>query len=576
MKLTVPRIDSGRRPISGATLAELAPRLQKLPLADAEQAARQLGAILTEQNRVEIELDQRCRMLEAMCPLGEQLIEALRKKYLTATFPLAERARVRADLVDRLLTELAFGHKIVIGRWLAAGTKVPPSLLASTVYFATRYLAMRLVEHYLLYAPIPPMLWGELNTLYAHAQRERVQTQTIGLPSECHGTIERIYLQAVLLSVMNPYRMMRGEAGKVFDLLQEWSGHCRLLPLPAGWQPQGELVVDPEADEAPFHAVPGRAIPEAARLRMLNVEALRAVIAERVEQTQATRSDGRSPSLLERMQRDMLFRLVHRWGSKLDRVEERLSSGGAIELVFGLTACYHIYGGVDKSTEEPDASAAPAGLGKLSLIPKDQHEWSPGAAPGPGRDKAVRASRFKIDDPERDVWTRDYVHADMSAALEPTAPEFATHTLSKKDESAGGVAVAFAAMPDLSLRVGELVGVREGGEAAAWKLGVVRWMSLIRDGGGELGIQILSDSARPVSSKALRGAGQGGDYTRGLLIPAGELNNPDASLMVAAAIYDVGSILIVDAGSATARLSLSALKDSTEAFACFRYVLVND
>jgi hypothetical protein len=77
-----------------------------------------------------------------------------------------------------------------------------------------------------------------------------------------------------------------------------------------------------------------------------------------------------------------------------------------------------------------------------------------------------------------------------------------------------------------------------------------------------------------VATRAVQGVGQGGEYFRALVLSATELDDPDASLIVPGAIYDIGTVLAINSRDAIKYVELTGLLESTRSYSHFRFKVV--
>jgi hypothetical protein len=66
------------------------------------------------------------------------------------------------------------------------------------------------------------------------------------------------------------------------------------------------------------------------------------------------------------------------------------------------------------------------------------------------------------------------------------------------NQSAGGLKVRRTAPAQQTISVGEVAGVKLVGRAR-WTVGMVRWITVLEEGGMEFGVQFLATAARPVA-----------------------------------------------------------------------------
>jgi len=140
-----------------------------------------------------------------------------------------------------------------------------------------------------------------------------------------------------------------------------------------------------------------------------------------------------------------------------------------------------------------------------------------------------------------------------------------------KNLGAGGLCLACDGQCKVQTRVGELVAYKsEADVESEWRLGTLRWLRCQTEDALELGIMRIADEAVAVAVRAIAGVGTGGEYFRALI--AGNGTDPVLeSLIVPAAMYDTGSILVINSGMDLRYVSLTQLIATSTSFSQFNF-----
>jgi len=104
----------------------------------------------------------------------------------------------------------------------------------------------------------------------------------------------------------------------------------------------------------------------------------------------------------------------------------------------------------------------------------------------------------RVDPDEADLIRRGITIPLISVPRDETSKAFPVNEWDVVNQSAGGLKVRRSTPAVQPVGVGEVVGVKLMGRAR-WTIGVVRWLTLLEDGGIEFGIQFLASAARIVS-----------------------------------------------------------------------------
>ncbi len=407
--------------------------------------------------------------------------------------------------------------------------------------------------------------------------------------NEHTSTVASSYKQAVLLALANPYHLMQEEAVTVYRLLHTLSLGCDLeMERP----PSGSscFLADLKTDTGP------RFLPEGQQTiatlpRFFLCTRLVDAIDRRVQElddpdNEATRELSR---LARHMQRDMLVRLRDSWGRSSEREHVRLTKLGTLTIAMGLSATHYFCTDGRQFTPELDEIRIHTGRTpnggldpELSLVPVDFEPWR--AEEAETRLEAginePRRSEFDGESHALDVWEKIYAtrgkkDGDVAESDGTLKPLYASTTWELKNESAGGLCLAYQAERSLPLKVGDIIGYRrETGSGSRWLVTTVRWLHVDEDGSMRMGIKQLAPNARGIATRAVVGAGNGGEYFRSLIAPDVPLEDQEAALIAPATIYERGTVLAINVRGAIHYVRLEERLESSTSFSRFRFRVV--
>lgn len=589
LRLSVPE----RRPsvdgLRELQTAALQTWLNSLPLANTVEAAQQLLGVVRRGNRTVLGAPLRHSAIELLRPPVDALIETLKSRYLGAALPLAPRNRVHAVTVHELLEEMSYGYKILLIDLLNAPTRgaVEQQMLLNALPHAVDYLGQLVLGKYLLHEADPRATWGELHRLYHYAEQYVDPAEFVeydGHKDRAQHRVTVAYLRIALLALANPYHLMPGEADTVYQELLAWSTHCELLKPRAGSNLAGKFLVDLAGSSAPYFNTSTRAAP--ADPRVIDLHGLVTALAQQIKNIAPTRDpDGGEElpvKLSERLRRDRLLRLKFAWGGRAERKIPRLPRQARVYTCLGLSACHHFIGGEVAFQPERDevrlhrgeALSAPA-LSTLSLVPKENQPWRV-QDEGERLARGVlqpRVSQFDLDSPELDIWHK--IHSTTTAVADSTKDRrdatYDTKVLRLKNFGAGGLCLECDGQCKVQTRVGELIAYRsEADSESEWRIGTLRWLRCETADALELGVMRTAEEAVAVAVRASAGVGAGGEYFRALIAYNG--SDPVVeSLIVPAAMYDIGSILVLNSGTALRYVCLTLLIATSTSFSQFGF-----
>lgn len=543
--LNVPGPRTERRPRVHFRPRKLERWAEELPLADPHEAGRRLLRQLHELNHGHYGAAERLKLLATLLPVAHRIIVLLGDGLLAASLPPDPHTEARADLLQRLLEELAVGYKLIVNEytlWDEVRASRTPEL-AEAVYFAAKFLALRLVFAYVLYQPEPVGTWRELKELYRYAEDSGIHDRPVddnyhGQAAALPPTVDRVFRQVVLLALAEPYNLMQHEAWQVFLLAGAWAAELEFMPAPPG--PIVRDYVLDLADTRPprFHDDSRPARPRDGRI--IDISGVR-------RQLELLLRPHLNPANLEgnlqlRQQRDMLLRLAATWDETRARRMERRPDGARLKLVTGLEACHHLTG--RKAPFTPAMNEL-----KLTTANGQARRLSP--------DAFTLAYRNALTNDRRQMFTRYTVHPMVRRDVSPRGMAV------EADPGAGEAAPA---------RVGDLVGYRfTARRTERWHLGVVRWLKAPPGHPARMGIMHLARTAVPVGVRALQGPGEGAGHFRAMLIPRQESVSQQRSLITPAGVFDVGSVLAVGTERRLFHVRLTRLLLATGSFAQFAF-----
>ncbi|MCL6556429.1 MAG: hypothetical protein K6T56_08735 [Burkholderiales bacterium] len=486
LKLSIPGVTAQ----SGIAL-ETRPRqvkewLESLPLANALEAGRKLADALVASRAVRLSEEARLRFLEQYRHTIHALLPALKQEYEGRPLPLGERARHSAQLAREVLSELTNGYKLVLldlsQRRLALGVQKLAPLACQRILEG---LGDILDICYETYAPTPAGLWGEIHQVYWYAAREN-HHETPLPPEEGGGSVNHTYKRILLTALADPYRLLQGQLALVRRYLARTAELALLQPLAPASTPHGLFLVRLDEDRPPRPLAHHTGSTDTRSDILLNTlpfvrrlhDALQAV-----ERGTSPVTAGLPEVAGEAAALSLLKRLLTLWGLGPKRTFQRLGAGGSAFICTGLSALYHTLAGEGGVTDEVPETA-------------DEVEITVQVAHGGER-------------------TGQHV-------------TYSCTTWHVVNESAGGIALANEPRSVTRIRVGDVIGLRTGGNE--WGVAAVRWIRSETPERIQLGAQFLSPRAVPVAVRPTITAAET-PHQPALLLPAmPQLKQPERLL----------------------------------------------
>jgi hypothetical protein len=555
LKISTPKQMLGHQLSIGSQLKEIKAWVDELPVFDPEMTLKLVLPVLIEMNRTELDNAIRIEALQLLSKVLQHPIEVIQKKYVTKPLPLFGKPKIASDNIKQLLNEMVYGYKVIIQYFILHPKQpTPKNQIVYTTYQAIHYLGRLLLDYYLCYEKQTPRNLIELTELYRFASTLSLDTTPIALSKGQKSTIELAYIQILLLVAIHPYRLIHDEALVVYTLMGDWSHHCSLQIPEKGWKATNELIVNPSDAVMVYHARADEMLDGVDGARIINIDRLKAFT-----QTHSENIGTSSSTLSERQMRNMFTRLLSGWRSSNVRATPRTRCTRKLNIILGLHSSYTLFGGHPPEKIEPISD-------KLSLMPMAGESDDPWAS---DTTKAGDASTFKMDDPTSDVWKEEDILPSLIVEKEISLPHF---EVIQTDHSDGGLSILFDFSCGLQPHVGNLVSFQPVDKTDEWKLGAIRWMELSQTE-GHIGIKLFKEKPIPVACKALRGVGDGGGLMQCLLISPGDLEHPEAIIIVPASVYDTATYLHAELPSDIKNITLTTLHDFSKSYACFSFTV---
>lgn len=287
LQISLPPLDPSASPKTLISAAEAEALVESLPMADPLALGRTLLPALQLQNRHPRRLPERFEMLFAQMPPVLRMLEDLKRSARTFDLAVSNRkTREIHDLAEELVREMGFGFKRLVAETILAHSKPVsryPERDARAIYWALQCIALELMLGYSDYRPESAVAWRECIELYVMARRLGLSKTLVEDPLEAH--LDEMHLGVVfrrilLLAILDPYRMRRGEVWAAYDCLGAWAGRVKVGGFTIPTYASGHFIIDIRGNRKPEAYNPERIPDDAAKYLMLNVTPLNAVVHE--------------------------------------------------------------------------------------------------------------------------------------------------------------------------------------------------------------------------------------------------------------------------------------------------------
>lgn len=365
LSLTLPAIDENPANPPETRIARVTPWLAEVARRDPVNAARVIGDALAATNRVAMGDSRRMELAEAYWNQGAALWRELERNVLSASHPLQGAPLEAAKAALTLAQELSIAYKHLLAREAAKRISLGGSRLASAlIHRCLQCFARVLAVSYQSYSPVPAHTWHDAHAVYKYARDRNLHLATI--PGDAtEATPERIYLQALLLALANPYGFHPGQFGLVLGYLQTHTHWVKITDVqPVHRMAKSVAIVPLGHDFPPFSASKG-GTAEGPRLYVLTFD----LAFQLQEEVRALEGGGDLPAGISRDPASRLAyitlmkRLLRQWAIPPARQFNRLPSRARVVMCVGFAGAWQ-YSRGRPPTGAP--IAAPSGLPAMS------------------------------------------------------------------------------------------------------------------------------------------------------------------------------------------------------------------
>jgi len=553
--------------------------IESLPLGDTEETTKQLYAVLSHLNRVQLPAPARLKAMLQMQETFEHCIQILKSQYIGHSFPLSPRALRSTDRTIAIYSEIAISYKIAAIELQDHNRLFRSKVLSLAIYKAIDSLNESLMAHYQVYAPEPPRLWNEIHTLYAYAESEllhEIKIKEVQVDSDTQASVLRKYKETLLLALSNPYHLRRNEIENVHHLVKEWATYTKLInPLVS---PSGEanFVTCLKLDRPPVELGLIKTL-ENESCRFLDTSNLTQHLSYLVSQMVDEHPlSGTTSPFSKNNNEHLLKQLIDAWDSRGKRSFSRSPAAGSIDLSVGLNSTHFLIEECNRPpVKEPEEIVEEDNSGFIddTKNPLDINHTTFSIEPIPGE---ADGEHYWDRNPNSHI--RDLTPlAEATNEATEVKPNYTYQPWKALNISAGGYCLLWDHDNSSNAQIGEIVGIKETGQDGGntWRIGVVRWMQYLRHQGLKLGIQILSPNATTIQSRLLKGRASKKKEYSCLGLPEMKAMHQPASILTPALHYKVGDALILNNQGNLMNVQLTRLVENTGNFARFQYAPLN-
>lgn len=556
LSLQTPRQDLTTLSFCKPTVRDLTTWIHELPKANIGELARLLYQALVELNRLQATTELRFQLLEIIRPEVSFITKQLEKNHLLQSVILDERGRKVANLCQALQNMLSTGYKLCISQHQMQEKTQRNNILAYAIQRAIQSLYSALARSYQLYYPVPAGLWFDLHQLYLLACKHSIQTIKLTDPllgNLKEQTIEQAYSCALLLGCARINQMRQRDIALLASSLPSW---CHLASIQDVNAPSTLFVIAPHSDTPPRYKALLN-ISKTEILLGLDTRALANTLEEWVHLPQDKKSTVKIP-IPAGAQPTFIYQLCSAWGDIAKRDFKRTPSSGTLELCLGMTAVHYYLSGkisFDDTLVKPHTSKA-----SYSYDNRAPDIW---------------ANAFDAQNTDKDSLLEEIIEYTPQEQAETVVKQevatvYPTYSTCIINQSPGGYCLEWNKDAPSQLQAGDIIGLSSD-SCKSWVTAVIRWIRQIRNGGAQIGVELLAPNAQPCGVQLLRPGEDSSNYLRGLLVPEIPAISRSASLITPRIPFQEGSRVNINHAGVETKATLGKRSIHTASISQYEY-----
>lgn len=527
-----------------------------LPIGDTNRLANELYGKLEWLNQSNIPPTERLKILDLLQTPLSFVLNTLKRSYIEGVFPLGAKARLDAEMRLEILIQAVIGYKVVLAQFhddTITGFLLHKHTRSRALQSMLFYLGEILLHSYMVYQPCLDYVWLELHSIYYYSISNELHIEGSAARADDKQQeldITGLYTQILLLSLVNPYSLLRGEAEKVNNALVQWAASAELVPIKEPVWAKSFFLIDAKCDARPC-------APNLCQQENIDVgwalitDNLELLLEEEIQAASRAHLRSRKLRPADAVSERLLNKLKSAWTQEIRPRAVRSNSSDMVKVISGLQPLYRIHGGAILT----GGSTSSSGTGPVATKVGYEHIYP----------VLLDSDEIMVED---SLGTLRLQEADI---LGGSAMEVGHKECISTNKSENGYHLSWPENDEYGTHVGDIVEVssltgREIGMDGS--LGVIRWMRVERPGFLGMGVELLNGLVEPV---ILQRKGKGAKQTesvKGFLYHESE---DTVSLITPPFFVDEGDHFRLVTQGQRRPVALTHIMESTDSFVRFQF-----
>jgi len=533
LTVSVPKLRATPTGTSEVRPKRVASWLDELPADDPQDAGQQIYTALFNQNRVALDDGNRLQVMEAYRVPVAMIVDTLQTGYETAAVPHSRSRRENVRFVNRLLTEMAYGYKIVaLNLTISGKLKQERADIAMSIQRSLYQLGQVLLNGYCTYQPPASGVWRDVHRLYQYAETQGLVDDVVeqagaGLVDD-KTSISQTYQHLLLLAAGDPYCLLSGEAKRLFEILKSVRNPTQITSNVKFADPVGQFLISYASDAPPVALGKVQDVKPDQYLRVLSaLDAIRDLhsMMKKSERVTAPAREGDTGNV------ELIRRVGRMWaGNMARRQTHRANMQYELPVCSGISATHFF------CTTAPEAAPATPGSSTAVEETDEPREIYVDLCGEPGVDGLLRPGSARAAASKADADEPTFGSGVESKTLHRLQ---LCHAM---DESAGGARVRIYSGSSVRVAVGDVMGMQYP-DSAKWKVAVVRWVRAYDEDFVDVGVKFLAPEVQAVTIRPIPKTGEVKSFMHALRLPRNDALNTPASIVLPRGLYDPGDKL---------------------------------
>lgn len=504
--------------------------LDSLSYIDFKKTSSLLNEALVATNKADIKSSTRLELVELYNRPYQYYVASQMNAGAQHTLQTIDAMGSQVSQLKQIAVSLSHACKIAFDSALNKKTlwkqSKPP---VEAMLMSMNYLSHALIFSFLEYAPIPKKVWQQLNFIYDFTESMNCNKKIYSIPGpdnkNINTTIDHTYKKIMMASLVDPHHLPFGAIWEVYEQLDKWAEYTQLHEMQSVKNASGYFVIDLTTDNKamPYSKFDQTKIHD--KVRLLDSVPLDNLIKKQIDLIKIGQPIDKSIVLSPFYAKALLVHMLKAWGLPPNRYFPRKAKSGKLQLVSGTRAVYYYLNNGNV----------------FQNVPTQQ------------------------DNEEIDI--AEGLPEEQNLSLS------GSHYISEEwrivDEGSGGYAIIRDDKPKNAMRVGDLVGISLGDEKRIWSIGTIRWL-MVSKSIHKIGLQIISDTAKPISIRACSGSKADQEFKPAFLVSHASDPN-DLSIIVEKGLYIEGREMEMLLGDKKESISANSIIESSMTYEVFSY-----